>query len=47
MHVVAAVQANVDVKGKDINELKQYNKIKFKSRKAKEEKELEVKKVES
>ena len=47
MHIVAAVQANVEVKGKDISELKQYNKIKFKSRKGKEEKkELETKKVE-
>lgn len=35
-HLVAAIQANVDVRDKELDELTHYTKIKFKSKKTKQ-----------
>ena len=36
LHLIAAIQANVDVTGKDVAHFSQYNSIKFTSRKDKD-----------
>lgn len=38
-HLVAAVQAKVDVRDKELNELHQFTKLKFKSKKSKDAKQ--------
>ena len=46
LHLIAAIQANVDVTGKDVAHFSQYNSIKFTSRKDKDGNKPDLKKVE-